>query len=247
MSRLRQLGGGLAIAAAIVVVSGGTASTQDAPPIDQATLDSITPTAGTELTDEQAEQIFVKLEGTVAGGTNDSSSSLTGPCGGVAFSYDGNNKLIDAAYDAGDNAPPVDLIDGGQAFTNDNRFKVDTAGSVSYFGFAPRTGEGPMNYTYTLEVAGIEVASEIEPNSNGNNRNAGTIDIGGEVPFGFDAKVDAAGDIKIDGAVYCAGKGKVEFVGNGLLSVPGGIGILVLGTGLIGVFVNARPARTWKG
>ena len=246
MSRLRQLGGTVALSAAIVVVTGGTASSQEVPPIDQATLDSITPPPGTELTDEQAEQIFVTLEGTQAGATSDD-SSLTGPCGGVAFSYDGDDQLIDAAYDAGDDAPPVDLIDGGQAFTDDNRFKVDTAGSVSYFGFAPWSGDGPMNYTYTLEVAGVEVASATEENSNGNNRNGGTIDVGGEVPFGFDAKVDAAGDIKIDGAVYCAGEGKVEFVGNGLLSIPGGIGILVLGTGLIGVFVNARPARTWRG
>ena len=246
MSKLRQLGGGLALAAALVVVSGGTASAQDAPPIDSGTLDSITPPAGTELTDEQAEQIFVTLEGVGIAGEPHSSSKLTGPCGGVAFSYDADNQLIDAAYDAGDGAPPIDLIDGGQAFTDSNRYKVDTNGSVSYFGFAPRSGEGPMNYTYTLTVAGVEVASDTEENSNGNNRNGGTIDIGGEVPIPFDANIEASGDLVMGGSKWCDGKGQVEFIGNGLLSIPGGVGILVLGTGLIGVFVNARPARTWK-
>ena len=246
MSKLRQLGGGFALAAAIVVVSGGTATAGSTPPIDPGQLESLAPPAGTELTDEQAEQLFVSLEGVEAGGAPDSSSSLTGVCGGVAFSYDADNQLIDAAYDAGDDAPPVDLIDGGQAFTDSNRYKVDTNGSVSYFGFAPRSGDGPMNYEYELTVAGITVDSGTEENANGNNRNGGTIDIGGEVPFPFDANIDASGSMTIDSAEFCAGKGKVEFVGNGLMSVPGGIGILVLGTGLIGVFVNARPARTWK-
>lgn len=246
MSTWRQLGGTMALAAAILVVSGGTASAGTTPPIDPGTLDSITPPAGAELTDEQAEQLFVTLEGVEAGGATDGSSKLTGPCGGVAFSYDADNQLIDAAYDAGNDAPPVDLIDGGQAFTDSNRYKVDTNGSVTYFGFAPRSGEGPMNYEYELTVAGITVASDTEENSNGNNRNGGTIDIGGEVPFAFDAKIDASGKLIMGGSTWCDGAGKVEFVGNGLMSVPGGIGILVLGTGLIGVFVNARPARTWK-
>ena len=246
MSNLRQLGGCFALAAAIVAVSGGTATAGSTPPIDPDQLETLAPPAGTELTDEQATQIFAALDGVEAGGVPDDSSSLTGPCGGVAFSYDADSNLIDAAYDAGDDAPPVDLIDGGQAFTDSNRYKVDTNGSVSYFGFAPWSGAGPMGYEYTLKVADVTVASDTEENANGNNRNGGTIDIGGEVPFPFDANIDASGTMTIDNSEYCGGEGKVEFVGNGLMSVPGGIGILVLGTGLIGVFVNARPARTWK-
>lgn len=241
MSKLRQLGGGFALAAAIVVVSGGTATAGSTPPVDSANF----PPAGEELTDEAAEQLFTSLEGVTANDGPDGSSSLTGVCGGVAFSYDSAGNLIDAAYDAGDDAPPVDLISGGQAFTSNNRFKVDTNGSVNYFGFAPRSGVGPMDYKYELKVAGISVASATEPNSAGNNRNAGTIDMDNDLPFAFDALIDASGTL--DGSFSCAGEGKVEFIGNGLISVPGGIGVLVTLVGFLGVFINARPARTWRG
>jgi hypothetical protein len=244
MAKWKQLGRSIALAAAIVAVTGGSAGAGSAPPIDPSELETLAPPAGTELDDEAAEQLFSALEGIAADESD--SSSLTGPCGGVAFSYDSDNQLIDAAYDAGDGAPPVDLIDGGQAFTSGNRFKVDTNGTVSYYGFAPRSGDGPMNYDYDLQAAGITVASEFEENSSGNNRNGGTIDIASDVPFPFDANIDASGTLTIDGVSYCAGAGKVEFIGNGLVSIPGGVGLLVLGVGLFGVFVNARPARTWK-
>lgn len=240
MSKWRQLGGGFAFAAAIIVATGGTAA-GSAPPIDPGNF----PPAGEELTDEAAEQLFTSLEGVTAGGSPDGSSSLTGVCGGVAFSYDADGNLIDAAYDAGDDAPPVDLIDGGQAFTSSNRYKVDTNGTVNYFGFAPRSGEGPMDYKYELKVAGITVASDTEPNSGGNNRDAGTIDMANDLPFAFDALIDASGTL--DGSLSCAGEGKVEFIGNGLISIPGGIGVLVTLVGILGVFINARPARTWRG
>jgi hypothetical protein len=37
-------------------------------------------------------------------------SKLTGPCGGFAWSYNGDGKLIDAAADVGDDQPPIDLL-----------------------------------------------------------------------------------------------------------------------------------------
>ena len=232
---------GLIAAAAISSSPAGEAAA--APPIDPDGF----PPAGEELDDAAAEQLFVSLEGVAATGGPDGSSSLTGVCGGVAFSYDSDNELIDAAYDGGDGAPPVDLIDGGQAFTSGNRFKVDTNGTVNYYGFAPRSGDGPMDYDYELKVSGITVASQFEPNSSGNNRNGGTIDLASDLPFAFDANIDASGTLKIGASEFCAGEGNVEFIGNGLVSIPGGIGILVLAVGGVGIFVNARPARTWKG
>jgi hypothetical protein len=242
MSKWRHMRRGLIGLVAAAAISGSPAGdVAAAPPIDP---DSFPP-AGEELSDEAAEQLFNALGGVVATGPVSGSSSLTGVCGGVAFSYDSDGNLIDAAYDAGDDAPPIDLIDGGQAFTSDNRYKVDTNGTVNYFGFAPRSGDGPMDYDYELKVAGITVASEFEPNSAGNNRNGGTIDLASDLPFAFDALIDASGTL--DGSFSCAGEGKVEFVGNGLVSIPGGIGVLVLTVGLVGIFVNARPARTWKG
>lgn len=246
MPKWRHVRAGLAGLFAAAALSGVPAgAVAAAPPIDPDGF----PPAGEELTDEAAEELFTSLEGVAVSGETDDSSSLTGVCGGVAFSYDSDNVLIDAAYDAGDGGPPVDLIDGGQAFTDGNRFKVDTNGTVNYYGFAPRDpgADGPMGYKYELTVSGIVVASATEPNTSGNNRNAGTIDLSSDVPFPFDANIDAGGNIKIGGAEYCAGDGKVEFIGNGLVSIPGAVGTLVLAVGLFGVFVNARPARTWKG
>jgi hypothetical protein len=233
---------GAFVALAWTALGGGAAGA--APPIDPGELEDLAPPPDSELDDATAEELFATL-GQIEGSGSDA-SSLTGPCGGVAFSYDSDGTLIDAAYDAGTDGPPVDLIDGGQAFTDDNRFQVDTNGSVSYYGFAPLSGEGPMDYTYELQVAGITVDSGDEANSNGNNRNAGTIDLSSELPFPFDANIDAGGTLKIAGATYCAGDGKVEFVGNGIASLPGLIGLGLAGVGVLGVFINARPARTWK-
>ena len=240
--QVRAVGVGVFVALASTALGGGAAGA--APPIDPGELEDLAPPADSELDDATAEELFATL-GEIEGSDGDS-SSLTGPCGGVAFSYDSDGTLIDAAYDAGTDGPPVDLIDGGQAFTDDNRFQVDTNGSVSYYGFAPLSGEGPMGYTYELQVAGITVASGDEANSNGNNRNGGTIDLASELPFAFDANIDAGGTMEIGDAPYCAGDGKVEFVGNGLASLPGLIGLGLAGVGVLGVIINARPARTWK-
>ena len=112
----------------------------------------------------QAE--FDRVAAIVAPPTEPSgSSSLTGPCGGFAYSYDGDGVLIDAAIDLGDDGPPIDAVDGGQAFTSDNPFLVDASGQVVYYGFAPRSGDGPQDHRYSIEVAGVEVASGVEVGS----------------------------------------------------------------------------------
>lgn len=237
-------GGMWLVAAAALIGAPVDATAPEAPPIDPAELETLAPAAGTELDDEAAEQLLTMLEGIES--NDDGSSSMIGPCGGVAFSYDSDGELIDSAYDAGSEAPPIDLIDGGQAFTAGNRFKVDTDGTVSYYGFAPRAGDGPMDYSYNLKVAAVTAASGAEENSSGDNRNGGTIDFASELPFPFDANVDTTGTLTIDGLEYCGGEGKVEFVGNGFASVPGLVGVGLLGIGVLGVFINARPARTWK-
>jgi len=234
------------IAVAVVLLGGQAEAQDDTPPIDVDDLASQLPPPGTELDDAAAEQLLTALEGTsTAGGGN---SSLTGICGGVAFSFDEDGTLIDAAYDAGDDAPPVDLLDGGQAFTSGNPFEVDTNGDVTYYGFAPRSGDGPMDYGYKLWVAGITVSSDSEePNSNGNNRNGGTFSLSDELPVRFDAKVKAGGELTAqDGTELCAGEGYVSFSGNGIVSLPGLAGLGLLAIGVLGIVINARPARTWK-
>lgn len=178
-------------------------------------------------------------------------SQLTGPCGGHAFSYDGDGQLIDAAFDAGDDAPPIDLTNSGpgvpqQAFTSSNPFKVDTAGVVLYFGFYPLEGEGPRDHRWTIKTEGISLDSGGDPNPNGKNRNAGIVDLGKELPFGFSFKAKVEGEIMSDLAP-CFGKGHVDFQGPfPLATVPGAVGTVTLLGGLFGLLFNSRPAITWK-
>jgi hypothetical protein len=44
----------------------------------------------------------------------------------------------------------------------------------------------------------------------------------------------------------CIGEGHVEFVGGGLTSPVGIAALAVFAGGLVGLLVNARPAKTWK-
>jgi hypothetical protein len=202
-----------------------------------------------ELTDAETDAIITDLMGLatllpVASG--DDSSSLTGPCGGFAYSYDGDGTLIDFAYDLGDGAPPQDGMDGGQAFTSGNPFVVDTSGKVTYLGFAPLSGDGPVGHTYSLSVGGVEVASGGDPNTNAKNRNAGTIFMDDELPFPITAKFSASGWMKSN-IPECRGEGHVAINGNGLLDPAGLAGMGLTLVGLLGLLFNAPPARTWKG
>ena len=173
-------------------------------------------------------------------------SELTGPCGGWAFSYDQDGERIDAAFDAGDDNPPIDLLDGTQAFTSSNPFQVDTRGVVVYFGFAPREGDGPMNHRWEIRTSGISIDSGGDPNSAGENRNAGLVDLDEDLPVKFSAKVRVEGEMTSDNLPPCMGQGHVEFQGNGLTDPVGLAGLALLGGGLFGLLFNARPAKTWK-
>jgi hypothetical protein len=177
--------------------------------------------------------------------TNDS-SSLTGPCGGFAYSYDGGGVLIDAAIDLGDGAPPVDASSGGQAFTSDNPFVVDASGQVVYYGFAPRSGDGPQDHTYSIDVAGVNVASGGDPNPNLKNRETGVIDLAEELPISFSAKARVSGRMDSANLESCIGEGYVELRGNGLADPVGLASLAFLAIGLLGIVFNARPARTWR-
>lgn len=203
------------------------------------------------LSSDEVDSIIAEMftvldeDATATPGGSDGSSELTGPCGGVAFSFDEDGSVIDVAYDLGDDDPPQDLLDGGQAFTGDNPFVVDTGGRVSYLGFAPRSGDGPRDHSYSLQVAGFTVTSGGDPNENGNNRNAGTIDIGDEMPIDLSVAFTAGGKMEAPDFPTCEGTGHVEFQGAGLLSPIGLIGMGAAAIGAVGLFV-ARPARTWR-
>lgn len=200
-----------------------------------------------EFDQEAGAAEFDRLAANVTPPTEPSSgSALTGPCGGFAYSYDEDGVLIDAAIDVGDDAPPIDAFGGGQAFTSDNPFLVDAGGQVLYFGFAPSVGDGPEDHTYSLEIAGITVADGGDPNQNLNNRNAGVIDLGDELPISFSARFEASGRMDSNNLPPCEGRGFVEIRGNGLLDPVGLASLGLMGIGLLGILFNARPARTWR-
>ena len=173
-------------------------------------------------------------------------SRLTGPCGGFAYSYDDAGFLLDAAADLGDASPPIDLIDGGQAFTDDNPFKVDTSGVVLYYGFSPRDGDGPHEHHWTIKTSGVSVDDGGDPNPQGKNRNVGLVDLDEQLPFDFSARVTVKGDMTSQNLEACIGEGHVEFIGGGLLSPIGVATLAVFAGGLVGLLFNARPAQTWK-
>lgn len=227
------------------MVTAGTTAAQDTDGAEA--LAGLLPDDLDALSNDQVDVVIgdlYDLLGEVPAATG-GSSSLTGPCGGFAFSFDEDGNVIDAAFDLGDDAPPQDLIDGGQAFTSDNPFVVDTGGSIKYIGFAPRSAPGPKNHTYSLEVAGVEVASGGDPNDNEKNRNAGTIDVGDELPIETSLKFEAGGRMDAPEFESCVGEGHVELNGSGLFGPIGLVGIAITAVGLAGLFV-ARPARTWR-
>ena len=174
-------------------------------------------------------------------------SKLEGVCGGYAYSFDADGELIDAAMAFGDGSPPVDILDGGQAFTASNRFKVDTRGLVQYYGFMPRAADGPENHSWTIRTSGISLDSGGDPNENLKNRNAGIVDLDKDLPVKFSANVKVSGRLDSANIGSCVGEGHVEFIGNGLTDPVGLAALALLGGGIFGLLFNARPAMTYKG
>lgn len=235
---------GVVGAAGLVALSlGSTASAQD----DGGNDAGVPSTNPGEYDQDTGQAEFERLAASVGSSSEGGAgSSLTGPCGGFAYSYDGDGVLIDAAVDVGDDAPPIDAFGGGQAFTSGNPFLVDASGQVVYFGFAPLDGDGPENHEYSLDVAGITVADGGDPNSTLKNRNAGLIDLDEELPITFSAKVQVGGRMDSANLPPCVGEGYVELRGSGLLGPVGLASLGLLGIGALGIVINARPARTWR-
>ena len=243
------------VAAAALAAGGPAAAGDVAPPdIDDEALDAIRgliPEGDPGEYDlDEADALFgqiAELSG-VPTETSDfgTGSQLTGTCGGFAFSYDGDGRRIDAAADAGDDAPPIDLLDGGQAFTSANPFKVDTRGVVVYFGFSPRSGDGPMEHSWWIKTSGISLDSGGDPNTLVKNRNVGLVDLAADLPVKFSAIVKVEAQMRSNNLPDCFGKGHVEFIGNGLTDPIGLAALAVLGGGIFGLLFNARPAYTYR-
>jgi hypothetical protein len=174
-------------------------------------------------------------------------SSLTGTCGGYAYSFGEDGELIDAAVDFGTSDPPVDVLDGGQAFTSSNPFEVDTRGLVQYYGFFPESGDGPEEHNWYIKTGGVSLDKGGDPNTNLNNRNAGIVDLAEDLPVKFTAEVRVEGKMTTQNIGTCEGKGHVKFLGNGLGDPVGLVGLALLGGGFFGLLFNSRPAYTYKG
>ncbi len=161
MMRRTRLIGGIALLIGIGLLAGTNASAQDDGDGDES-LDEvralIPESEPGELDLTEADAMYGQLAAAYVASTavNEfgDGSKLTGVCGGFAYSYDEDGQLIDAAADWGDDNPPVDLLDGGQAFTSGNRFKVDTRGVVVYYGFMPHEGDGPIDHEWEVKTSG---------------------------------------------------------------------------------------------
>ena len=196
---------------------------------------------------DEADAIYEQLAGlaalTTTSDTDRSDSRLTGPCGGFAYSYDDNRFIVDAAADLSDEAPPIDLLDGGQAFTSQNPFKVDPDGVVLYYGFSPRDGQGPIDHHWTITTSGGSGDDGGDPNLKGANRHVGVIDVGAHVPFDVSVRVEIVGGLVSQNLAECIGTGYVEIVGRGLISPIGILTVAVLVVGLVGLVVHALRGR----
>jgi hypothetical protein len=237
----------------VLLVSGGPALAQD-DGLDQATLDALRAEVpegqpGEDDIQEGDDRFgrLVEILGESPAITIGSDSKLEGVCGGYAYSFDENGELIDAAVAFGDGTPPVDILDGGQAFTSANRFKVDTRGLVQYYGFMPRDGDGPRDHSWTITTSGISIDSGGDPNESGKNRNAGIVDLAEDLPVKFSANVEVSGRLDSSNIGSCIGEGHVEFIGNGLTDPVGLAALALLGGGIFGLLFNARPAMTYRG
>jgi hypothetical protein len=170
-------------------------------------------------------------------------SSLAGPCTGAAISFDGDGGIVDAAADFDPAAPPVDLIDGGQAFTASNPFEVDVNGYVVYAGQA---APAPLNHEWFVRVQGLNLDEGGDDNPDAEDRNAGSVNLSDDLPG--PAKVNALfaidGEMTADDGFACSGSGFIKTVGGA--PVLGGLGLVLALAGGLGALFNARPARTWR-
>lgn len=182
-------------------------------------------------------------------------SFLQGHCGGLAISYGADDEVLDAALGigaAGDGA----LIDiegdnaGERAFTESNPFQVRPDGQVVYFGFLPYTGgDGPRDHMWEITTAGISLDSGGDDNPDGNNANAGIVDLEENIPAAarFTGVFPVQGWFFAPNGLFCIAEGWVEFTGPfPLFTTPGAIAAFMALGGIAGLLFNSRPAQTFR-
>ncbi len=215
---------------------------------------TVTIEATEALTAQAAEQ--VARSGCDPGLIAGSGSALSGPCMGMAWSYDSDGDPLDQAADWSFVNAPVDLFgdgEGDRAFTSDNPFQVDANGFVIYTGVAGglEPGSGPMDHDWFIQIklfgTGTNLDAGGDPNTSGENRNAGAVNLRDDLP----------GPAKINAILGANGRmetqaGDFRCVGSGFVDLQGGLdptapGVALAALAAIGLLFNARPALTWGG
>ena len=189
---------------------------------------------------------------------------------GQAWSFDDDGQPLDVGFDWNRELPPVKYSTDPneplvQAFTADDPFVVHVDGAVIYTGVAGgfEDGTGPYDHDWFIKMnfvgfAGSNVDSGGDPNTNYENRNAGSVNLHEDLPQ--PAKI--SGLVAINGQMAAPGTGDgapgqqntLPFlcVGSGFVDVTGGIPVTAPGVALlllstVGLMFNARPAKTFGG
>ncbi len=201
-----------------------------------------------------------------------SGSTLRGPCMGQAWSYDSDGRPLDVAWDWDRDGPPIGRSDVSspdsnpeQSFTSERPFRVHVDGAVIYTGVAGglSAGSGPIDHDWFIQLkflgfAATNVDSGGDPNSSGENRNLGAVNLNEDLPapakvsglVAANAQMSApssGSENAVEGnpnPFFCIGSGFVDMQGGLPLTAPG-VALLFLAT--VGMLFNARPARTWGG
>jgi len=173
-----------------------------------------------------------------------SGSELTGPCMGMAWSYDSDGQPLDVAWDWDQDGPPIGFKEGpfdeGELplepiFTSDNPFIVDVDGAVIYTGLAGGVpdGTGPLDHDWFIELkflgfAGANIDAGGDPNRSGENRNLGAVLLAEDLP----APAKISGLVAINGQMSAPNSGTGADDGTSG-AVPNGLPFLCIGSGFV--------------
>lgn len=205
-----------------------------------------------------------------------SGAELTGPCMGMAWSFDSDGQPLDVAWDWDQAGAPIGFADDPAdgvlepIFTSDNPFRVDVDGAVIYTGLAGGVpdGTGPLDHDWFIEIeflgfTGTNIDAGGDPNRSGENRNLGAVNLNEDLPapakisglVAVNGQISApeSGTGADDGTSGAVGNGLPFFcIGSGFVDFQGGLPLTAPGVALVflssvGMLFNARPAKTWGG
>ena len=173
-----------------------------------------------------------------------SGSELSGPCMGMAWSYDSDGQPLDVAWDWDQDGPPIGFKEGPfdadelplePIFTSDNPFIVDVDGAVIYTGLAGGVpdGTGPLDHDWFIEInflgfAGANIDAGGDPNRSGENRNLGAVNLNEDLP----APAKISGLVAVNGQMSAPNSGTGADDGTSG-AVPNGLPFFCIGSGFV--------------